>query len=403
MNHYEYDAFMCYSHSADSLVAPELQRLIRRVGRPWYARSTLRIFRDQTNLEMSESLWGSIAAALGASASFVLMASPAAARSPWVDREVRFWREHQKRSKFYIVLTDGEIAWCQKSDFDWSRTTALPKSLSGWFEEEPGWMDVRRPPGTRTHRNQRNDRLRDAARTIAAPLYGLDKDQLDGEDERESRRTQWTLGATIATLSVLTILALVAAGVAFHQYRSANERLHLATARLLLPQAEAMRHSHPRTALLLAEAAQHIHPDPESRSALIQSLLATRYTATLAAHSSWVESVAFAPDGRILVTGSEDDTAIVWDLSDPARPRRLGQPLTGHTDDVSSVAFAPDGRTLATGSDDYSTMLWDLTGFNSLRDHAPERACAITGGGLNPDEWARYVPGLAYEDACAST
>jgi WD40 repeat protein len=128
-----------------------------------------------------------------------------------------------------------------------------------------------------------------------------------------------------------------------------------------------------------------------------------RYTATLAAHSSSVESVAFAPDGRTLVSGSEDDTAILWDPTDPARPRRLGQPLTGHTMAVESVVFAPDGRTLATGSDDYSTMLWDLTGLNSLRDHALERACAITGGGLNPDEWARYVPGLAYEDACPST
>jgi hypothetical protein len=30
-----------------------------------------------------------------------------------------------------------------------------------------------------------------------------------------------------------------------------------------------------------------------------------------------------------------------------------------------------------------------------------ERACAITGGGLDRDEWARYVPGLNYIDACA--
>ena len=41
-----------------------------------------------------------------------------------------------------------------------------------------------------------------------------------------------------------------------------------------------------------------------------------------------------------------------WDVRDPARPQRLGQPLTGHTGIVYSVAFAPDGHTLATGSYD---------------------------------------------------
>src|SRR5690348_2328075 len=107
----QYDAFIPYSHSADSLLAPELQRLIRRVGRPWYSQSQLKIFRDQTNLGMSESLWGSIETALRNSKTFVLIASRTAARSPWVDREVRFWRNHRERANFYILLTDGEMRW----------------------------------------------------------------------------------------------------------------------------------------------------------------------------------------------------------------------------------------------------------------------------------------------------
>ena len=65
-----------------------------------------------------------------------------------------------------------------------------------------------------------------------------------------------------------------------------------------------------------------------------------------------MNSVAFAPDGHTLATGSDDGTVILWDLTDPTRPRRIGDPLTGHTDAVYSVAFAPDGHTLATGSDD---------------------------------------------------
>jgi TIR domain len=97
---YRYDAFISYSHSADAQLVPELQRLIRRVGEPWYSRGTLRIFRDQTNLQLSESLWGSIEDALEASKSFVLMASPAAAESSWVGREVQFWCQHCSPSSF---------------------------------------------------------------------------------------------------------------------------------------------------------------------------------------------------------------------------------------------------------------------------------------------------------------
>ncbi len=114
-------------------------------------------------------------------------------------------------------------------------------------------------------------------------------------------------------------------------------------------------------------------------------------------------SVAFAPDGTTLATGDTDGTVILWDLTDPAQPRRLGQPLTGHTGPVYSVAFAPDGTTLATGGDDGTVILWDLTGLNDLMDHAVERACSITVRGLDHEEWARYMAGLPYQDTCSTT
>ena len=65
-----------------------------------------------------------------------------------------------------------------------------------------------------------------------------------------------------------------------------------------------------------------------------------------------MNGVAFAPDGHTLATASVDQTVLLWDFTDPTRPRRLGDPLTGHTDDVYAVAFARDGHTLATASGD---------------------------------------------------
>ena len=70
--------------------------------------------------------------------------------------------------------------------------------------------------------------------------------------------------------------------------------------------------------------------------------------------------MAFSPDGHTLATGNGDGTVRLWDLTDPAHPSPLGQPLTGHTGTVDSVAFSPDGHTLASGSDDGTVRLWNL-------------------------------------------
>src|SRR6478672_10407431 len=86
-----YDAFISYSHSVDGHLAPAVQTGLQRLARPWYRRRALRIFRDETGLSVNPHLWGSIERALDESRFFVLVASPAAAASPWVNREVNHW------------------------------------------------------------------------------------------------------------------------------------------------------------------------------------------------------------------------------------------------------------------------------------------------------------------------
>jgi WD40 repeat protein len=67
---------------------------------------------------------------------------------------------------------------------------------------------------------------------------------------------------------------------------------------------------------------------------------------------------------------------------------------------VVSVAFAPDGKTLATTSEDQTVLLRDLTRLNSLRADTPRQACDLAGGGLDHEEWARYISSLPYRDTC---
>jgi len=79
---------------------------------------------------------------------------------------------------------------------------------------------------------------------------------------------------------------------------------------------------------------------------------------------SWVRSVTFSPDGKRVVSGSDDNSVRIWDAESGEQLRQLD----GHGSSVWSVAFSLDGKRVVSGSSDNSVRIWDSESGEQLFD-----------------------------------
>jgi len=139
------------------------------------------------------------------------------------------------------------------------------------------------------------------------------------------------------------------------------------------------------------------------------------------AHSDWIKSVAFSPDGTKIVSGSEDkvwddqgawtksETIKVWDA---ASLELKTEKQNAHSDWIKYVAFSPDGKTIVSGSDDKTIKVWDAESLNEVSkvenadlygidsvQFAPDGKTIVSGGSgtikvwdATPSEWEKGEP-----------
>ncbi len=114
-------------------------------------------------------------------------------------------------------------------------------------------------------------------------------------------------------------------------------------------------HSDEVTAMAISPDGKRIVSGSDDKTIKIWDSASGDELMTLRGHDDWISSVAFSPDGKRIISGSGDNTVKVWDSATGAELMTL----RGHSDDVYGMAISPDGKRIVSGSIDKTIRVWN--------------------------------------------
>jgi len=203
MTESRYKAYISYSHK-DEVLAAWLQRALEsyRVPRGLVGRQSAAgkipdrirpVFRDRADLSSAADLKDTVKEALAESENLIVLCSPDAAASHWVNEEIR---QFALAGRVFCIIVGGELS------SDGSVSDCFPAALAEIGLHEPLAADVRSWAD-----GKNNARLK-----LIAGLLGVRLDELLRRDLKRKRKRQMitALGATAAiVLAVMTIISQV--------------------------------------------------------------------------------------------------------------------------------------------------------------------------------------------------
>lgn len=396
-----YRAFLSYSHKDQAWGkwlhgALEHYRVPRRLGVD--LRHLRPVFRDDEETPSAPNLSEVIQQALESSDTLVVICSPNAARSQWVDKEIRDFKRLGKAESIYPVIIDGT----PHGETD----DCFPPALKYDVDEEGRLTEVRTEPlavDVRTHGR------RDTLLKLVAGVLAVDYDDL----KRRDRARAFTRYAAILTLgfAVLSLYALTL----LMQTRAVSRQLSLVLAAIARSQGDAVdtdtledSGSYERAlrfSVLASQTGLLVVPAPEAEAQLIRAAHRSRAVTSLVGHTDFVHLAFFSPSGEKLLTTSTDDTIRVWDTGNSREIFRLSSAgrvvqgelfgrnenlfiltgedpsvaivfdierntergrLDGHTDEVRDADFCARKSRLATASEDGTARLWDVETYRQV-------------------------------------
>lgn len=404
------DAFISYSRK-DIEFAKKLEKALEDYKPPKdlnVPQRNLVIFRDEsdfTGVEYEES----VEKHLKSSKKMIVICSPDACKSKYVNDEIRRFAEARGAEDIIPVLLSGIPN--NEATPGYEDEMAFPEAL----------CEVQKMPLAADYRGfvikkdkPHKGRFEGPWYTILANLYDLSRAEVEQREKKRQARarriTYSMVGGIITGLIIAVILIGISRQEAIEQRDIAEKRLRISQAwqlagwskisfeidrsrSLLLATASVLRtYKVDGTRVFFAEqtlrellaatdkgTSSHksiresgitFRPEMEwafvggsyGLSSLNLSALKAE-SVTLRCSKGRVAAVGFSPDGSLMATGNSEGTTLLWNLRDlNARPTIL---RGGHKGEVFALTFSPDGRKLATGSLDRTICLWDMIGLKT--------------------------------------
>ena len=124
-------------------------------------------------------------------------------------------------------------------------------------------------------------------------------------------------------------------------------------------------------------------------------------TGLLKGQSGAIYSLAFSPDGKLLASGSSDQTVRIWEIGTDGSSNsgKAVATLEGHRDNIYGMDFAPDNSKVVSASHDHTLRLWradsrgrfSAANFVEMKQHTAEARCVA----WSPD--GRYIVSGGYD------
>jgi WD40 repeat protein len=364
---FRYKAFISYSRR-DRSFAVRLQRELESYVLPRAIELTGRakprsrpfkpVFRDESELLTARHLPDRISEALADSEFLIVVCSPDAVRSPWVEREILDFTGLRGPDQILAVVARGEPNAAQRHLPE--ALEALPRALrfkidrDGNLTEkavEPLWIDRRNRGGDGRHMFLR----------IVGTLLGLKSlDELilrDRQAERRRHRVTQSIAAGVLVLAALSIFMLLVG----EQTRNAAL---IAQSQFLARDADAATSAgNARLGMLLALRAlpENIaRPDrpfvPEAEVALRNAVLSLHELRTIQTTvAPTVSALSFSPDGKRIAAAVDNGSLMLFDVNDRSPAINFKTGAQG----IRSLEFSQDGKRIAIACDDKAVRVLD--------------------------------------------
>jgi hypothetical protein len=131
-------------------------------------------------------------------------------------------------------------------------------------------------------------------------------------------------------------------------------------------------------------------PAPSDAAISVSNRQRVTTTLTLQGHTNTINSISFSPDGKMLISASQDNTVRLWNASDGSP----GLVITGKDGPMYDASLSLDGQTLAVAPESSTPQLWDARDGVLIRRLESENSSISLA--FSPD--ARYVAAGSYDN-----